>query len=105
MLQLGLGAGSVPKELRKSGIHTDVVEISPTIVEAAREFFAFPKGPGQTFVADATEFLGSPPVHGDRYDVVLMDLFNGYVCTTLNGLRVLPRACALTCGKTLIFLG
>eukprot|EP00037_Helgoeca_nana_P016583 m.155939 g.155939 ORF g.155939 m.155939 type:complete len:392 (+) comp23596_c0_seq1:140-1315(+) len=77
VLQLGLGAGTVPTALRTAGIYTDIVEINPAVVEAAQAHFHLADGPGVTTVSDAVMFLEQTLPKADHYDVVLMDLFNG----------------------------
>eukprot|EP00038_Savillea_parva_P005113 m.147681 g.147681 ORF g.147681 m.147681 type:complete len:344 (+) comp11663_c0_seq1:230-1261(+) len=77
VLQLGLGAGTVPSAMRVKGITTDVIEINPAIVTAAMLFFAYRDHPGTTHVRDAAQFLFEDVVSEGKYDAVLMDLFNG----------------------------
>jgi len=72
-LAIGLGSGALPKLLRKAGIQTDVVEIDPNIVHAARDFFGFEPN-GELFVEDGRRFLK----RGDRkYDFIIHDTFTG----------------------------
>ncbi len=72
-LVLGLGAGIVPRLLETRGVTTDVVEIDPNVVEAARRFFGF-HTKGDVYVEDARVHLARS---GKRYDYVLIDVFNG----------------------------
>ncbi len=72
-LVLGLGAGIVPRLLEARGISTDVVEIDPNVLDAARRFFSF-RTQGAVYVEDARVHL-SRAVR--RYDYVLVDVFNG----------------------------
>ena len=81
VLQLGLGAGTVPSYLRREhGALVDVVEISPDIVEAATRHFHYNRDPspvfGTTHTEDALAFLRRKP-GSRRYDVVIHDLFTG----------------------------
>ncbi|NOY46594.1 MAG: hypothetical protein GXP50_14260 [Deltaproteobacteria bacterium] len=52
---------------------TDVVEIDPNVLDAARRFFGF-RAKGAVYVEDARIHLARP---GKRYDYVLIDVFNG----------------------------
>eukprot|EP00041_Stephanoeca_diplocostata_P013436 m.235441 g.235441 ORF g.235441 m.235441 type:complete len:409 (+) comp19337_c0_seq1:118-1344(+) len=103
VLQLGLGAGTVPTFLRIQNIAVDVVEISSEVVEAAEIYFDYvritndsrgtlrqgleneplPDGSvnlGLTFLSDAVQFLDDGLRKNgltNQYDVVMHDLFNG----------------------------
>ena len=61
VLQLGLGAGTVPSHLRAHGVLVDVVEINRDIVEAAAQHFGYNRDPssklGTTHIEDALAFL------------------------------------------------
>lgn len=72
-LVVGLGAGVIPMWYEARGIRTDVVDINPDVVEAARKFFGF-RNSGEVRVTDARYFLA-----GTRktYDFVILDVFNG----------------------------
>jgi MFS family permease len=72
-LVLGLGAGIVPRWYEARGVATDVVEIDPNVVEAARRHFGY-GGRGNLYVEDARYHLSRP---GPTYDYVLIDVFNG----------------------------
>jgi predicted membrane-bound spermidine synthase len=73
MLQIGIGIGSLPTVLAKSGIRADVVEIDPAVVRFARSYFGFSTR-GDTFVEDARTFLRRT---GRRYDLIVHDTFTG----------------------------
>lgn len=72
-LVVGLGAGVVPAWYEARGISTDVVEIDPVVVSVAREYFGYAPA-GTVHVADARQFLATSE---RRYDVVILDVFNG----------------------------
>mmetsp|Transcript_2192 Transcript_2192/g.6600 ORF Transcript_2192/g.6600 Transcript_2192/m.6600 type:complete len:412 (+) Transcript_2192:1-1236(+) len=90
-LCLGLGAGAVPTALReRHGVRVDVIEISPSIVRFAADFFFYDAQPqhglGSTIVGDALDVLGlhgghgtspSPPSLRPPYDVIVADVFDG----------------------------
>jgi len=72
-LVVGLGAGIVPAWYEARGVRTDVVDINPDVVAAARAHFGF-RPSGQVFLEDARRFLARP---GPRYDYVILDVFAG----------------------------
>lgn len=73
MLLIGLGSGSIAKMLAREGIRSDVVEIDPVVVRAAREHFGFTTE-GEVRIEDARTFLR----HADRrYDIIVHDTFTG----------------------------
>jgi spermidine synthase len=72
-LVLGLGAGVLPRWYEARSILTDVVEINPDVVTAARQYFGF-SGDGTVHLADARYHLSRP---GPSYDYLVMDVFNG----------------------------
>jgi spermidine synthase len=72
-LVIGLGAGIIPTWYEARGIRTDVVDINPHVVEAARTFFGF-RNSGDVRIADARYFLNTT---GKKYDFVILDVFNG----------------------------
>ncbi len=71
-LFLGAGAGLLPMSLERNyGIETDVVEIDPAILKAAREHFGF--GPkGRVAVGDARSHLEAAV---GVYDIIILDAF------------------------------
>ena len=72
-LIIGLGAGIVPRWYESQGIITDVVDIDPAVVDAAREHFGF-KPNGEIFIADARRFVTTT---SRSYDYVILDVFTG----------------------------
>ena len=78
VLCLGLGAGTVPVELRTRGIMTDVVERDAAVTALAKKHFAYGEMPmpGKTVHADAFEFISDYRTDS-VYDVILSDLFDG----------------------------
>jgi len=71
-LVLGLGGGGMDKRLRARGLAVDNVELDPTVVAVAREYFGFD---GRVVVDDARHYVR----HTDkRYDLVVFDVLNGY---------------------------
>jgi spermidine synthase len=80
MLVLGLGGGSIPRVLRalhpKADI--DVVEIDPAVVQVAEQWFDFRAGGKlRVHVKDARQFVKQAVVFGQRWDLVILDAFNG----------------------------
>lgn len=72
-LVVGVGPGLVPLWYEAQGIRTDVVDIDPHVVAAAREYFGF-RVSGETVLADARVFLATSQ---KTYDFVVMDVFTG----------------------------
>ena len=72
MLQVGLGIGSLPKALARSGLTIDVVEIDPEVVRLAREYFDFSAN-GRVYIEDGRALLGRLPA--GSYDIVVHDTF------------------------------
>jgi SAM-dependent methyltransferase len=72
-LAIGLGTGAVSKLLGAAGIQTDVVEIDPNVVQAAKEFFGFEPN-GELYVEDGRRFLQRVD---RKYDFIVHDTFTG----------------------------
>ena len=73
-LVLGLGAGTVATNLSQKGVTVDVVELDGSVLDIAREYFAFDDDDISVTIADARTFVRSCP---KLYDVVIVDLFRG----------------------------
>jgi hypothetical protein len=73
-LVIGLGSGIIPERFSRYGIRTDVVEINPGVVEAAKKYFSFDDEKNPTFVEDGRNFLKSG---AGPYDIVFLDAFSG----------------------------
>jgi spermidine synthase len=74
VLALGLGAGMTPARLAARGMQTDIVEIDPASLQAARRFFALDEKKTPVHQTDARTFVQRCP---HAYDVVIVDLFHG----------------------------
>ena len=87
-LQIGLGIGSVPRALSSQGIRFDAVEIDPSVVRFAKQYFGFLPN-GDVHEEDARTYLR----HAQRqYDVVVHDTFTGGTTPEhLLSLEVLQR--------------
>ncbi|MEX2578071.1 MAG: fused MFS/spermidine synthase [Verrucomicrobiales bacterium] len=75
VLVVGLGGGGMVRFLQEAlpETRTDVVEIDPTVVKLAADFFGTTEGPNTTIhTGDAFVFLREP--HGP-YDAIYMDAF------------------------------
>ena len=70
---IGLGVGSLPLALVNYGIITDVVEIDPAVVEAAKQYFRF-KPPGAVYVEDGRYIVNNLQ---RKYDFVILDAYSG----------------------------
>ena len=73
-LALGLGAGMTPARLAARGVNTEIVEIDPASLQAARRFFALNEKKTPVHQTDARTFVHACP---RAYDVVVVDLFHG----------------------------
>lgn len=83
-LVLGLGAGIVPRDMRRRGVEVTIVDINPGMLRAAVEHFDFRRRDFAVHLEDARTFVKACP---ERYDVILVDLFQGdgtpdYLVTT-----------------------
>ena len=83
-LVLGLGAGVVPRNMKKRGLNVTVVEINSDALNAATEHFGFDPVGMEIHFEDARSFVRRCE---SRYDVIFMDLFQGdnipdYLLTT-----------------------
>ncbi len=75
VLLVGLGGGAMVHFLRHYDpkVQIDVVEIDPTVVKIAQEYFGIRPGEGLNIVtADGYEYLGRTEM---RYDVIYLDAF------------------------------
>ncbi|HEY7491243.1 MAG TPA: fused MFS/spermidine synthase, partial [Candidatus Tectomicrobia bacterium] len=73
-LVLGLGAGIVPRHLKRDGMDVSVVEINPDALRAATAFFHFDPRGINLHVGDARTFVRRCVA---AFDVVVIDLFQG----------------------------
>lgn len=75
-LLFGLGGGSIAKFLWKTfpKCHIHAVEIRPTIVKWAHQYFHLPHSPRiHTHICDALQFAAQRPLH--LFDLIVVDLF------------------------------
>lgn len=80
ILVAGLGGGTLPKALSEvlPEAHIDVVEIDPAVVKLATEYFPFsPSERIQVHTQDARVFTKRAQQRPRRYDLILLDAFNG----------------------------
>jgi spermidine synthase len=73
-LALGMGAGMTPARLAARGIATEIVEIDPASLAAARRFFNLDEQKTPVHQTDARTFVHRCP---RAYDVLIVDLFHG----------------------------
>ncbi len=74
VLCIGLGVGIVPRDLARSGVSVDVVEINPAVVPVAEKYFDLDPGAFRLFIGDGRYFLNRST---DTYDAVILDAFLG----------------------------
>ncbi len=72
-LMIGLGLGVVPSWLERQGVRCDVVDINPSVVAVAREYFDFHIS-GDMVIEDARYYLNATE---QRYDYIVLDVFSG----------------------------
>jgi len=72
MLLVGLGGGSVAKSYARDGWKVDAVEIDPTVVALAREYFGLVPADGAVYTMDGRHYLMT---HDTTYDLIVMDAF------------------------------
>ena len=74
---IGLGGGRTIKYFLKfmPGIHIDVAELDPKVIDLAAKYFAVRSGNGaQIYNTDGRVFLRKTPKH---YDIILLDAYRG----------------------------
>jgi len=99
ILMVGLGGGSLPTalaELFPSAI-IDVVEIDPAVVQVAEAYFNFHATPQmQIYTQDARVWGKRAASRARRYDLILLDAFNGdYIPEHLMTREYLTETAAL----------
>ena len=80
ILIVGLGGGTLPVALNNLFPETliDVVEIDAVVVRVAEEYFGFQTGDNlKVFEMDGRIFTKRAVIRGDRYDLIILDAFNG----------------------------
>ena len=81
VLLVGLGGGAYPRFLQRAfrGISADVLEVDPTVVRLAQDYFGFREGGGlRVFQEDAAGFVfdaAQDPAW--KYDFVFLDAYHG----------------------------
>jgi spermidine synthase len=73
-LVIGLGAGIIPDAMVSWDVKSDIVEIDPKIVTAAREHFGFDPSAHAVHVGDGRRLIEQT---SERYDYVILDAFAG----------------------------
>ena len=95
ILVTGLGGGILPKALAElmPNARIDIVEIDPAVVSIAEQFFDFHAGENtRVFVQDARVFTRRAVRDGQRYDLILLDTFDGdYIPEHLMTLEYLQQ--------------
>jgi spermidine synthase len=80
ILIIGLGGGTIPRAFQYlyPEVHVTSVEIDPAVVEVAERYFDFTEGPQQTIeVADGRVWIKRALRRDTRYDIIVLDAFNG----------------------------
>jgi len=77
VLCIGMGIGIVPMDFARDGAKVDVVEINPSVVPLAVEFFNFETGKVNLTIADGRNFVNRST---KQYDAIILDAFLGDSC-------------------------
>lgn len=72
-LVIGVGTGAVPRFFEQKGVRTDVVDIDPAVLDAARRYFGFDVS-GDVVLEDGRTFLGRSR---RTWDYLILDVFAG----------------------------
>jgi spermidine synthase len=99
ILMIGLGGGTLPQALARlyPEVPIDIVEIDPAVVRVATAYFDFTPSPQmQIFVQDARVWGKRAATSGTRYDLIMLDAFNGdYIPEHMMTLEYLQETRAL----------
>lgn len=79
VLVIGMGGGSLSKALRKydPDLYIDTVELDPSVVSVAQQFFKFSSDPrSSVHVSDGRMFVRQQLKKGVSYDIILVDAFD-----------------------------
>jgi spermidine synthase len=80
ILVVGLGGGTLPMTLNELYPHAeiDVVEIDPAVLTVAETYFDFAENDQiDVIIQDARVFTKRAGLRGERYDLIMLDAFNG----------------------------
>ena len=80
ILIVGLGGGTLPVALNElyPEAHIDAVEIDPAVLTVAETYFGFQEKENlKVILQDARVFTKRALAAGERYDIVMLDAFNG----------------------------
>ncbi len=99
ILIVGLGGGTLPMALSEllPEAQIDSVEIDAAVVRVAKEYFGYSETPRRrTIIQDARVFTKRAVRQGARYDLIVLDAFNGdYIPEHLMTLEYLEENRAL----------
>lgn len=99
ILVVGLGGGTIPSTFAKyfPTAQIDIVEIDNEVVSVAKEFFNFhPSASTNIIVADGRVYIRQAKNKGIRYDIIVLDAFNGsYIPSHLTTKEFLQEAFSL----------
>jgi len=80
ILIVGLGGGTLPMALREltPDAVIDTVEIDPAVIRVATDYFGYrTDAQNLIFTEDARVFGKRAKIRGQRYDLIILDAFNG----------------------------
>lgn len=71
---IGLGGGTIARRYSRAGWRVDAVEIDPTVIDYAYEYFLLDPADADVFEMDGRRFLQESR---ERYDMIIFDAFGG----------------------------
>jgi len=99
ILVIGLGGATLPQTLAAlfPDVPIDIVEIDPAVVQVAEKYFDFAPSANVRVVVEDARVWGKRAAGGDtRYDLILLDAFNGdYIPEHMMTLEYLEETRAL----------
>lgn len=78
-LILGLGGGTVVKLIHKNWPKAKItgIDIDPTMIELGKKYLGLDKVDVEIKIADAFQFVRNSTLYPKRYDLVIVDLYQG----------------------------
>lgn len=79
VLVLGLGGGTVVKLIHKNWPKAKItgIDIDPTMIELGKKYLGLDKVDVEIKIADAFQFVRNSTLYPKRYDLVIVDLYQG----------------------------
>ena len=79
VLVLGLGGGTLIKHIKKEWKDAKItaVDIDKVIVDLGKKYLSLKESDADIFITDAQKFMDSPKFNKNKYDLIIVDLYNG----------------------------